>query len=294
MELVPSASGTTDYMLAPLPEVLDNTPEVEDGDRLNRLYGPPVHWRKHCITCEGKKEFKTRLGDGTVVTVACDCRGQWLLNRWMQLANIDRMYARLSWGHVKTVPPEVLAKARDYALNLERNRQLGLGMTLWSDRRGTGKTMLTTLILKEAMAQGRSVYFSTFLALIDSYSRTWKDPLEASWFRRRVDLADVIALDDMGKESAQTSASIGMIDQFVDRILRGRVSNARITFATSNLDPESTQVGKGFDRYQQDVLELLSEVNEIVEVGGESFRREQQRQKMADFEAGVVYPVVLR
>jgi DNA replication protein DnaC len=177
---------------------------------------------------------------------------------------------------------------------LERNRQLGLGMTLWSDRRGTGKTMLTTLILKEAMAQGRSVYFSTFPALIDSYSRTWKDPLEASWFRRRVDLADVIALDDMGKESAQTSASIGMIDQFVDRILRGRVSNARITFATSNLDPESTQVGKGFDRYQQDVLELLSEVNEIVEVGGESFRREQQRQKMADFEAGVVYPVVLR
>jgi DNA replication protein DnaC len=209
----------------------------------------------------------------------------------MQASNIDYTYARLSWQHIQTIPQSIVGEARKYAADLERNMMLGMGLTLWGDRRGTGKTMLTTLILKEAMAAGKKVYFSRFYDLIESYSRTWKDAEEAEWFRSRVERCDLLGIDDMGKESAQTDASIGMIDQFIDRILRGRVANCRVTMATSNLDPDSDQ---GFGRYQQDVLELLSEVNQTLEVGGTSFRKMMQEQKKIDARDGVVYPVVIR
>lgn len=291
MQVVPSASGTFDYALAPLPESLDTPPDVE---RLNPLHTLPPSWRDHCSTCSGDGYFKTRLKDDSVVTVECNCREQWILGRHMQASNIDDVYARMSWDRVRTVPEDVLALVREYVDDLSHYRRAGLGLTLWGDRRGTGKTMLTVLLLKEAMASGCSVYFTRFIDLITTYSRTWKNETTEAWFARSVERASVLGIDDIGKESVQTTKSAGMVDQLLDRMLRGRIANARTIIVSSNLNPASEKVGQGFDRYQRDVLELLSEANEPVEVGGVSYRRTSREQKIADVRDGVVYPLVVR
>lgn len=296
MEVVPSASGAPyPYTLAPLPPALDRPPGGADSEMLDLLHGPSVPWQVKCLTCQGAKHFKTRLYDGSVVEVECNCREQWILRELMLAANIDDNYARLSWHQVRGVPEEMVDLVRKYISELGRNRRAGLGLTLWGTRRGTGKTMLTTLILKEAMAQPQTkVYFARFYDLIRLYSRTWRDGTVEEWFIRNVENSDVLGIDDIGKESAQSTAAIGMVDQLLDRMLRGRIANNRVNVVNSNLDPESDVIGTGFERYQQDVLELLSEVNEAIEMGGPSYRKARRDQKLADAEDGVVYPVVVR
>lgn len=295
MEVVPSASGTCEYTLAPLPRALERPPGAADSEMLDRIFGPPVPWQERCLTCSGAKHFKTRLGDGSVVTVECNCREQWILRELMLAANIDDNYARLSWHQVRGVPDDLVLVVKEYIAELARNRRAGLGLTLWGTRRGTGKTMLTTLILKEAMTHPRTrVYFTRFYDLIRLYSRTWKDGSMEDWFIRNVEGADVLGIDDIGKESAQSTAAIGMVDQLLDRMLRGRIANNRVIIVNSNLDPESDKIGAGFERYQQDVLELLSEVNEAIELNGPSYRKARREQKLADADEGIVYPVVVR
>lgn len=297
MEVVPSASGAPyPYTLAPLNEALDTPPISSDSEMIDRIHGPAVHWKESCLTCHGRKFFRTRLRDGEVVTVECNCREQWVLNRRMQAANIDANYARLSWHQVRGVPDDVVETVRAYIREIVQHRRSGLGLTLWGTRRGTGKTLLTTLILKEAMAAqpGTRVYFARFYDLINLYSRTWKDESAERWFVQSVENAHFLGIDDIGKESAQSTAAIGMVDQLLDRMLRGRIANHRVNIVNSNLDPESDVVGTGFERYQQDVLELLSEVNEAIELTGPSFRKIRREQKLADARDGVVYPVVVR
>jgi DNA replication protein DnaC len=294
MEIVPSASGTTQYTLAALPPTLDTPPLASDSEMVNKLHGSLMPWQEHCGTCLGKGVFNTRLQDGSVVTCECNCREQWILTRRLHAANIDNTYARLGWNQATGVPPEIADQVRGYIAKLGLYSEVGIGLTLFGDRRGTGKTLLTTLVLKEAMAQGSSVFFARFYDLLRLYSQTWKDDSTEAWFARRVERSAMLGVDDIGKESAQSSASVGMVDQFLDRMLRGRIANNRVTMINSNLDPESEKVGEGFQRYQQDVLELLSEVNETIELHAVSFRTQRRERKLADARDGVRYPVVIR
>lgn len=294
MEVVPSASGTGNHLLAPLAPALDDTLTPYETKMIERRYGAAVSWRESCITCDGRKTFKTRLRDDEIVTVDCNCREQWMLHRWMLAAGIDLAYARLSVNHLRTVPAEVIDRVQGYINDLDAFTRLGLGLTLWSDRRGTGKTMLTVLILKAAMAAGKTVYFSRFYNLVELYGQSWKDAEVASWFTDRVEHSDLLGLDDVGKENAQSGASISMVDKLFDMVLRGRVASNRTVLMTSNLNPDGVEVGKGFERYQQDVLELFSEVNDVIEVGGTSYRAEMRARKLSDAAHGVVYPLVIR
>lgn len=301
MEVVPSASGTYDYTLAPLSESLDTPPKTIDSEMLDKLYGPPVDWRQHCSTCSKKGHFKTRLRGGEVVTCECNCREQWILARRMQAAGIDNTYARLSWARAIGLQPEIAKLVRAYIAELPVYASAGLGLTLYGERRGTGKTLLTTLILKEAMAQGKSVFFARFYDLIGLYAKTWKDDTTEAWFLRSVERAAVLGIDDIGKENRpEKGNSAAMVDQLLDRMLRGRIANNRLIIVNSNLNPEvgldadRLRVERGFESYLQDVLELLSEVNESIEMGGVSFRKTQRERKLADARDGVVYPVVVR
>src|SRR5690242_188388 len=214
MEVVPSASGAYPYTLEPLNEALDTNPPPMDAESIDKLTGLPPHGKDDCLTCHGAGHFKTRLLDGSVVPCECNCREQWILLRRMQAANIDNEYARLSWKQATGVPDEVAMRIREYQIDMDVYMAAGLGFTLYGDRRGTGKTLLTTLLLKEAMAAGKSVFFVRFLKLLDLYSKTWRDDSQEAWFARRIERADMVGIDDIGKEGAQEGRFGGMIDRF--------------------------------------------------------------------------------
>jgi DNA replication protein DnaC len=292
MQVVPSASGTG-YELAPLPDHLYVTLSNTVAARLADRYGPPIPPRDHCETCDKKGVFRTRLRNGEVVECKCNCVEQWLLMRRFQAANLDRSHWRFSHNHVQTVPDDVWDRVTRYTADLPGKLRSGLGMVLWSDRRGTGKSMLTALILKEAIAQGLSAYYIRFVAMKDLNAAGWRDPAERDYFARMVENIDMLGLDDLGKEQV-TEKSSAMVDELFDRVLRSRVANLRPVVLNSNLDPDSEIVGQGFERYQHDVVELLSEGASVVHVGGTTYRPQARELRERDDAEGIVYPIVVR
>jgi len=290
MEIVPTASGT--YELAPLPPALDHGLSNEDALRLVKIYNrPPEDPNKICHTCQKNGPFKARLGD-QIVTVNCNCREQWLLSRHLLAAGIGDAYQRYSWRHVTGVPAEARDRVRLYLDNLPGLLNDGLGLILWSPRTGTGKSLMSYLILKEALAQGYSGYFTSFADMLDHHTAGWSDPETRAWFTRTIEHADLLVIDELGKENPGRH---NVVDELLDRVVRSRIAHNRATILPTNLDPSQVDSpGQGFGRYHRGLLDLLMEASIMVEVSGKSFRDQRRSQRVDDALNGIRYPVVVR
>lgn len=303
MELVPSASGTTQYTLAPLPTALMRSLTNEESARLNKLHGPTDPPTKTCHTCRKEGVFNTRLKDGEIVTVECNCREQWMLARLLLESGIGDTYQRYSWNHVRAVPEAVIAEVRDYVANLSVYYDAGIGLMLFGERTGTGKSLLTYLVLKEALAQGHQVYFTDFREMLDYHTEGWSNADTRAWFVKRLQNTHFLALDEIGKENP---ARLDMITEILDRVIRVRIAHGRPTLISSNLAPYSLTDGEGepakgyhnlkndLTRYHNGLLSLLAERTIQIEVTGGDYRRTMTRELIADAKAGIRYPVVVR
>lgn len=294
MQIVPSASGTG-YELAPLNPALNRTLSDDEAKRLRTANGERWVPSKNCLTCEKKGEFKTRLADDSIVTCKCSCIEQWMLYKILLSSGIGDTYQRYSWNHVKTVPEEVLLTVQTYLDNLDNLQRNGIGMILWSERTGTGKTLLATLLLKEILSRGHDCYFTSFRDMIDQYTAAWSSAESRAWFTRRIQNAGHLVIDDVGKENPNR---VNVVDELLDGTIRHRVAHSRSTTLTANLNPDPTgetrDVGKDFSRYQSGFLDLLSERSLKLEVTGQGFRSQHHDRLLLDSLEGITYPVVIR
>lgn len=294
MQIVPSASGTG-YELAPLNPALNRTLSDDEANRLRAAYGERWVPSKNCMTCDKRGEFKTRLLDDSVVTCKCNCVEQWMLYKILLSSGIGDTYQRYSWNHVRTVPAEVRRTVQTYLDNMGNLQRNGVGMILWSERTGTGKTLLATLMLKEIIAQGTDGYFTSFRDMIDQHTAAWSNAESRAWFTRRIQNAGHLVIDDIGKENP---GRINIVNELLDGTIRHRVAHSRPTTLTANLNPdpsgEALDAGKDFSRYQSGFLDLLNERSLKVEVTGAGFRDQVVDRLLMDSLEGIVYPVVIR
>lgn len=297
MQVVPSASGAHPYMLQPLSGVLSRNLSNEASERLDRKHGEPVSPRLVCHTCQKRGFFFTRLGD-EIVECECNCREQWMLARRLLESGIGDTYQRYSWNHVRTVPSDVRDQVHDYIANLDAYFDAGLGLMLYSERTGTGKSLLTYLVLKAALAQGYKVYFSNFTEMIEYHTDGWSNAEDRAWFVKRLQNADFLAMDEVGKENP---ARLNMITELFDRVIRVRIAHGRPTLISSNLAPVAGSEQAGYQnvqndlsRYHSGLLSLLSERTIQIEVTGSDYRTHMQKRLIEDAKAGIRYPVVVR
>jgi DNA replication protein DnaC len=272
------------YKLAPNPSGCRSLRDPEVA-RLRQQY--PGLWAnpaKTCLTCDKKGEFLTRR-NGEVITVTCDCLAQWKLHRWMLNAGVDEHYQRLSWEDVIGVPDSVQVEVMDYLEGASANLSQGHGLTLWSPDRGTGKTLLASLVLKRLLADGHDGYFTQFNLMLDFFTATWRSEEERSWFTRKVRNVGVLVVDDIGRENKGRDA---VSEAMFDTVIRARVAGSRPTIITTNYNPEQLLQG-----YGPNVLSLLSEVNIAIELPGADFRPRQHEQTRQDIASGLVRPLVV-
>lgn len=260
-------------------------PEVA---RLRQQY--PDLWAnpaKTCLTCSKAGSFKERdPNTGDVVEVACDCLAQWKMHRWMLNAGIGLRYQRMTWSDAAGVSNTVLGQVMDYLANDAANVASGTGMTLWSPDKGTGKTMLATLVFKALLAQGHDGYFTQFNEMLDFFSDGWRDADERSWFTKKVRNTGVLVVDDMGREYKGRAE---IAEAMFDSVIRARVAAARPTIITTNYTPEQMLQG-----YGGNILSLLSEVNIQVQVSGKDFRPQARERLLKDRADGVTsYPIAV-
>ena len=245
-----------------------------------------LNYETRCETCQDPLDgvFQARY-QGQVVSMRCDCKAQWMLHLWLLNAGIGMHYQRLSMYDVTHVSRDAEEAAYAYLESAQGNVSQGQGMTLWSPDKGTGKTLLLTLLIKRLLARGYEAYFVTFQEMLDYYTSTWRDEEERTWFIRKVRNAQVLAVDDIGRESKGRE---NITEAMFDQVLRPRVAADLPTLITSNLTPSQLHQG-----YGGNVLSLLGEVNRQVEVPGLDYRPILAEQRTADIRNKVYRPLVV-
>ena len=121
-----------------------------------------------------------------------------------------------------------------YLDNLDENVESGKGIYLWSDTKGSGKTMLITALANELINKHkRYVKFATSLDILGEIRATYDKRSEETESRLLKDLADTefLVIDDFGTE--RITDWVG--DMFY-QIINNRYINKKVTFFTSNSD----------------------------------------------------------
>lgn len=291
MHIVPSASGAHPYKLASLtPEILTSFSSITHEESLRINANDNSGWSsKNCLTCKNAKYFTIRI-NGELVTCECNCREQGMLARLMHRGNIGDTFQRYGWDHVTGVQPEALTEVLDYMENAQPYIDSGIGMILWSPNTGTGKTLISSLILKTALSLGQSVYSTSFIEMLDERMDSWGDKDARDRFVRHIMNIGVLLVDELGKENA---AKTRVIDELLDLVVRARVAHGRPTLITTNLNPTDREGTKGFVRYQSGFLDLLRERTVMVDMTGADFRQSYLTRLRKDAVDGVRYPVVV-
>lgn len=241
----------------------------EDVAQLYKIFPDlPKSHRVGCPSC-GKNDGEYVDGhveiDGEVYT--CNCQDQ--LQRYKHYLNsgIGLNYQLLGWKDFHG-DKAALAKSIEYVSSLKANIEAGIGLFYTSPVYGCGKTMLASLVLKECVLAGYKSYSTTFMDMISSMKAGWKDAEYAKWYKTRVDSAQILLIDDVGKElMAGSGFNNDYSKQILDGIMRTRNQQSKPTFITTNL-----AFGDMERIYGGALGSLIVESTMGIEVGGEDYR----------------------
>ncbi len=171
----------------------------------------------------------------------CECRAQRLKRgRSRGVASvIPKKFQGVSFDRppVSTEIDQVAVRATHrYVDELDENLRIGRGMWFMGDT-GTGKTTLTMLISRHALAAGYSVAIYTMPKLLarirSTYERDTGDDTYLQFFDR-LSRVDLLHIDDFGAEKR----SDWVLEQLYS-ILNERYEQERAIVATTNLDRET-------------------------------------------------------
>jgi DNA replication protein DnaC len=144
--------------------------------------------------------------------------------------------------------------------------------------------MLLALLLKEMIREhGVRGYFTTFADLINLVSSGWYDKSERALYKRKVERASVLLIDDVGKE--YEGAKFAKTE--LDNLLRTRVQNARPTLISMNMTLDEFE-----ETYGMAVMSLMRERSVLIKLLGEDFRNQMNARVMRELAEGVRRPIV--
>ncbi len=222
---------------------------------------------KYCPTCSKEGSYSWRGESYT-----CDCQHQLQLNKHYLNAGIGMLYQRLGWEDYEG---DEIAKGLCDKYYSARSSLVSRGTGLmFLGNFGTGKTMSLTLLLKDLLKDGYSVYATTFTSMIEMFTAGWKSADEQAFFQKRVKHSQILLLDDVGKEMRTKT---NLAESTFDDVLRSRVQEGRPTFITSNMTVD--ELGTG---YGAAIFSLLKETSILHEFDGEDYREKANRRLLQE------------
>lgn len=262
----------------------------EQAAKVDAAYPALARSPYRCDTCKDTGRFRWYVPEDerdldSVGEYECDCRSQFLMRRRFLHSGILTMWQKMSWVDYTWGDVEVLEACLDYLDRAPDRVYAGRGLCLWSEQRGTGKSMATMMLAKGLVLDGYDVYANTFSAMLEAFSAGWTDRADRRWYNERIRNATVLVIDDVGKERNKGVDTMGA--NALEEVLRHRVQSDLPTIFTTNFDPQRLEHG-----YGRDVTSLLSEKVQMVQVHGRSSREEKAARDAAEDRLHLTRPVM--
>jgi DNA polymerase III delta prime subunit len=225
----------------------------------------------------------TKQGCPTCENGSCgDCKYQLQLYKHYIRAGIGLNYQRLDWEDFHG-DEKAMSLAKIYLGQHKDFVKGGMGL-LYHGTWGTGKTLLTSLIAKELVKLGYSVYFATFTQMVDEFTRGWGSNEEKARFESKVVKSDIFFLDDIGKEFRTKN---NLSEATFDHVMRQRALDNRPTFITTNMG-----IDELMDGYGGAIFSLLKE--RVIEhnMDGIDYREYARNRTLDEIKSGQVRKIL--
>lgn len=272
------------HTLLPLPPSI-RALTTEQSLRLEKTF-PNLPPPARCITCRGAKTFLWYAPNtNDVVTYDCPCNDQFLLHRRLLYSGIHENFQRLGWRDVVDLSAEINTSVVEYLSKAPQFVAAGFGLIFYGDK-GNGKTLISNLIVKDLIGQGFDCYANTFSTLIDTFADGWKDKADREWFSQRVRNADVLLIDDLGRERNKGVGTLG--ENALEETIRHRIARSKPTLITTNKSPAEVEQG-----YGGHTMSLLHERSDTYRFNGPDRRTEMNLRFRSEILSGVTRPIVL-
>lgn len=191
----------------------------------------------------------------------------------MPFEYLDKRAKDFSWDfYGNDVPEENKNLVNAFVVNFEKFRKNGKGLYIYSNTKGSGKTLLSCCLLNEVIERyGIGAKFINILDYLDltkkGYSST-EDKEERDSILR----TSLLVLDDMGVEGV----SANWVNTTLYQLINFRYSNNLITIITSNASIEELKV----DERIKDRINAMCIPIHMPEV---SIRRKEASRENAEF-----------
>ncbi len=245
----------------------------DDAEQLYAIY--PDLPKSHLHGCPSCGKNHGDMVNGTVVLdgieYECNCQDQLQRHKHYLNAGIGLTYQVLDVKDFHGDQNALLSVAA-YIQRYEEMLEIGKGIFLYGEGYGTGKTMLAYLALKWFVLNGKKCYATTYADMLSSMKAGWKDEKYAKWYRAKVDSAQVLVLDDVGKELMSGSGfNNDFSRQTLDGLIRTRTQQSRPTIITTNMDKSQFVL-----TYGEQLHSLIKESMVTIHVTGEDYRNKAE------------------
>lgn len=155
------------------------------------------------------------------------------------LHNVPMQYQQLVWDEwpEQTGRMDIYEGLNDYVENFERFSMNGVGVTLFSQGLGTGKTWAATGTLKRLVKQGYDGWFAPFYEVAGYFEIN--DPDERAFKIKRVQEAGVLVLDEIRRPISERQRVL--LAEKLENLIRPRAASNLPTIITTNLTPEQIE-----------------------------------------------------
>lgn len=154
--------------------------------------------------------------------------------------------------------------------DLNKTYKLGTSL-LFCGKHGTGKTFISSLILKRAVERGFSGLYVNLFDIVNLMTASNTEKKEAA--RNQLTNSDVLILDEFDSRFMSTDNISDLYGRVLEPILRARLQNKLPTIMCSN----NVDVTSGFHGALKESISSLLKLVKIVPVLGKDFRVQEKK-----------------